>query len=57
MAMIRAMLAGERHPVQWAQRRDDRGHRAQAALAQAWRGPWREAHLLAVAPAMALDDV
>jgi transposase len=53
-AIIRAMLAGERHPVTWAQLRADRGHHAQEAIATAWRGPWRAAHLVALAQAVAL---
>jgi transposase len=56
-AMIRAMLAGERHPVQVAQRRDDRGHHDQEASAKALRGQWREEPLLALAQAVALAAV
>ncbi len=57
MAMIRAILAGERNPVKLAQLRDDRGHQDQEAIATAWRGQWREEHLLALAQAVALYDV
>jgi transposase len=54
MALIRAMLAGERDPVPWARRRHDRGHHDEETLAKALHGQWRAAHLCAWAQAVAL---
>lgn len=56
MAIIRAILAGERDPVPLAHLRHDRGQQDEATIAKALPGPWREAHLLALAPAVALSD-
>jgi len=56
-AMRRAILAGARAPVQWARLRHDRGHHDAATIAQARHGQWREEHLLALAQAVALDDL
>jgi hypothetical protein len=53
-ALRRAMLAGERDPVQWARLRKDRCHHDEATIAQALHGQWREAHLGALAQAVAL---
>jgi hypothetical protein len=57
MAIIRAMLAGERDPVRLARLRHDRGHHDAETIAKALHGQWREEHLLAVAQAVALDDM
>jgi transposase len=56
MAMIRAMLAGERDPVQWARLRNDRCHHDKETIAKALYGQWREAPLLALAQAVALYE-
>ncbi|MBI3325635.1 MAG: transposase [Nitrospinae bacterium] len=57
MAMIRALLAGERHLVPLAPLRDYRGHQDQEAIVKALRGQWRGGHLFALAQAVALSDV
>lgn len=57
MAILRAILAGERDPGTLAQLRDDRCHQDQEAIAKAWRGQWREEPLFALAQAVALYDV
>lgn len=54
LAIIRAIRAGARDPGQLARLRNDRGHHDEAAIAQALHGPWREAHLFALAQAVAL---
>jgi hypothetical protein len=56
LAIIRAMRAGARDPVQLARLRHDRCHHDEATMAQARRGPWRDEPRLAVAQAVALDD-
>jgi transposase len=57
MAIMRAMLAGERDPVPWARLRHDRCHHAEETIAKALHGQWREEPLCAVAQAVALDDM
>lgn len=57
MAMIRAILGGERDPMQWAKLRHYRCQHDEAAIAKALHGQWREEHLCALAQAVALDDV
>ncbi|MGH8057565.1 MAG: IS110 family transposase, partial [Candidatus Entotheonellia bacterium] len=57
MAIMRAILAGERDPVKLAQLRDYRCHHDQDAIAKALYGQWREEHLFALAQAVALYDV
>jgi transposase len=47
MAILRAILAGERDPVQWARRRNDRCRHDEETSAQALHGQWREEHRLA----------
>jgi transposase len=47
MALLRAMLAGERDPVPWARLRHDRGHHDAATIAKARHGQWREEPLCA----------
>ena len=54
MAMMRAILAGERDPVQLARRRYYRCQHDEATIAQALHGQWREARLCAWAQAVAL---
>jgi hypothetical protein len=55
MASLRAILAGERDPVQVAHLRNDRCPHDEDTMATARHGHWREEPLLAVAPAVALD--
>jgi transposase len=56
MALLRAMLAGERDPVPWARLRNDRCPHDEETSAKALHGQWREEHLLALGQAVALDD-
>jgi transposase len=57
MAIMRAMLAGERAPAQWARLRNDRGHHDEETIAKALHGQWREEHRFALAQAVALSDL
>jgi transposase len=57
MAIIRAILAGERDPVQLAKLRHYRCQHDEAAIAKALHGQWREEHLFALAQAVALYDI
>jgi transposase len=57
MAIIRAILAGERDPVTLARLRDYRCQHDAATIAQALHGQWRDEHLFALAQAVALYDV
>src|SRR5262245_50352997 len=52
MAILRALLAGERDPQRLASHRDRRGKHAQATMAKALEGPWRAEHLFALQPAV-----
>jgi hypothetical protein len=44
MAMLKAIVAGERDPVTLATRRDRRGHHGEEPSATAVPGPWRAEH-------------
>jgi transposase len=57
MAIIRALLAGERDAVQLARLRNYRCHHNEETIAKALHGQWRAEHLLALAQAVALDDM
>lgn len=57
LAIIRALLAGERAPVQLARLRHYRCQHAEDAIAKALHGQWREEPLVALAPAVALYEV
>jgi transposase len=56
-AIIRAILAGERDPMQLAQLRDYRCKHDAATIARALQGNWREAHLFALAQAVERYEV
>jgi transposase len=56
-AIIRAMLAGERDPMQLAQLRDYRCTHDAATIARALQGSWREEPLFALTQAVELYDV
>jgi hypothetical protein len=56
-ALIRAMLAGERAPRQWAPRRDSRGKHDAATIARAVPGRGRAEPLFAGAQAVELEAV
>ena len=57
MAIIRAILAGERDPVTLARLRHYRCQHDEATIAKALHGQWREEHLFALAQAVALYDM
>jgi hypothetical protein len=57
MAIIRAILAGERDPVTLARLRDYRCQHSEETMAKALYGQWREEHLFALAQAVALYEV
>jgi transposase len=57
MAIIRAILAGERAPVTLARLRDYRCQHSEETLAKALYGQGREEHLFALAQAVALYEV
>jgi hypothetical protein len=57
MAIIRALLAGERHPVTRARLRAYRCQHSEETMAKALYGQWREEHLFALAQALALYEV
>jgi transposase len=56
MRIIRALLAGERDPVQLAQRRHPRCQSSSETIAKALAGNWREEHLFSLRQAVALYD-
>jgi len=56
MALIRAILAGERDPVTLARLRDYRCKHSEEPIAKALYGQWREEHLFALAQAVALYE-
>jgi transposase len=57
MAIIRAILAGERDPAQLAHLRNYRCQHDEDTIAKALHGHWREEHLFALAQAVALYDM
>jgi transposase len=56
MAMIRAIVAGERDPRQLAGLRDQRCHKNLRQIAEELTGNWREDHLFNLAQALAMYD-
>jgi transposase len=56
LAIIRAIVAGERNPVTLAQLADPRCHSSQAEIAKALTGSYRPEHVFALKQALALDD-
>src|SRR5262249_2991403 len=54
MALLRAILAGERAPQRRAQLRNPHCHHTEDAIAKALQGTWRAAHLCALRQAVAL---
>jgi transposase len=56
MAIIKAILAGQRDPVELAKLRDQRCHHTAAEMAKALLGNWREEHLLALQQAVELYE-
>ena len=57
LAILRASLAGERHPATLAHLRDDRCKHDAATIARALQSNGRDEHLFALAQAVALYDV
>jgi transposase len=55
MAIIRAILGGERDPLQLAKLRTDKCRRTEAEIARALQGNWRDEHLFALQQAVALQ--
>jgi transposase len=56
MAIIKAILAGERDPAQLATLRDPRCKESTTTIARALLGTWREEHVLALRQAVALYE-
>jgi transposase len=56
MAIMRAILAGERNPLELAKLRNDKCQRTEAEIARALSGNWRAEHLFALRQAVTLDD-
>src|SRR5262249_5945974 len=54
LAIIRAILAGQRDPLELARLRHDKCRRSQAEIARALYGNWREEHLVALRQALEL---
>jgi hypothetical protein len=55
MAILGAILEGERDPATRGRLRDERCHSSEEQIARAWEGTWRPEHLFALRPAHALD--
>src|SRR5262249_38350942 len=56
MAIIRAILNGQRNPLELAKLRNDKCRRTQAEIARALYGNWRAEHLFALQQAVTLYD-
>jgi transposase len=56
LAIIRAILAGQRDPLQLAKLRDARCQRTEAEIARALYGNWRQEHLFALRQALDLYE-
>jgi len=56
MAIIKAILAGERDPVTLATLRDRRCPHGEEQIAKAWQGTWRAEHLFALRQAVELYE-
>jgi transposase len=56
MAIIQAILRGERNPLELAQLRDPHCHKTEAELARALYGNWRAEHLFALRQAVDLYE-
>jgi transposase len=57
MAIVRAIVAGERDPARLARHRDRRCRKSTEQIAQYLTGNWREEHLFNLASALRLYDV
>jgi transposase len=56
MKIIKAILSGQRDPLQLAKYRHDNCHRTEAEIARALYGNWREEHLFALQQAVELYE-
>ena len=56
MAILKAIIAGERHPVTLAKLRNPHCHHDEDDIAKALQGTWRAEHLFALQQAVALYD-
>lgn len=56
MAMVRAIVDGERDPKKLAQYRDKRCHKSEAQMAEYLTGTWKDAHLCVLASALRSYD-
>jgi transposase len=56
LAIIRAILAGQRDPLELAKLRHDKCHRTEAEIARALYGNWRQEHLFALRQALELYE-
>jgi len=56
MAIVRAIVAGERNPARLAMHRDRRCHKSEEEIARYLTGTWREEHLFNLAAALRLYD-
>ena len=56
MAILKAIIAGERDPQRLAKLRNPHCHHDEDDIAKALQGPWRAAHLFALQQAIALYD-
>ena len=57
MAIVRAIVAGERDPARLAMHRDPRCRKSGAEIARYLTGTWRDEHLFTLASALRLYDV
>jgi transposase len=57
LAIVRAIVAGERDPIALAAHRDHRCGKSAAQIAEYLRGTWREEHLFNLAAALRLFDI
>jgi transposase len=56
MAIVRAIVAGERNPARLAMHRDRRCHKSEEEIARYLTGTWREEHLFNLAASLRLYD-
>jgi transposase len=56
MAILRAIVKGERDPEKLAQLRDRRCHKSQEEIAEQLRGHWREDHLFSLKQALTMYE-
>lgn len=56
MAIVRAIVAGERDPVRLAEHRDQRCRKSKDEIAEYLRGTWRDEHLFNLGSALAMYD-